>query len=186
MRTKAMIHRFIFLSSFFFLALPNMSGAATATPSSTGSCPNRAIIAGATKERCLQNCTTLGYSSAFWDNRGLDGDASAKCCCTGVKDTTRTGGKTGAVSFSNIDANPLKTLDVPLLAGDIIRAILGILGIIALIIFIYGGMLWMTALGDETKVKRGLNTMVWAGAGMIVIFGSYALVQFILSKLLGG
>ena len=64
--------------------------------------------------------------------------------------------------------------------GGIIRAILGIVGSLALVMFIYGGFIWMTAAGNAEQVAKGRNILVWATIGLIVIFTSYALVRFVL------
>ena len=63
--------------------------------------------------------------------------------------------------------------------GGIIRAILGIVGSLALAMFIYGGFTWMTAAGNAEQVAKGRNILVWATIGLIVIFTSYALVRFV-------
>lgn len=82
--------------------------------------------------------------------------------------------------------NPLgATSDIPTLIGMVLRGLFGIIGTIALAIFIYGGFVWMTAFGEEQKVKKGWDTMMWAGLGLIVIFGSYVVVGFILKAILG-
>ena len=82
--------------------------------------------------------------------------------------------------------NPLgNQVDIPLIAGDIIKKVLGIIGSVALVIFLYGGIQWMIATGDDTRVKKGLDTMIWAGLGLVIIFGSYVAVQFLLTAVLG-
>lgn len=88
--------------------------------------------------------------------------------------------------FGNFNINPLgDRTDIRKIVGDVIRAILGIIGTIALIIFFYGGIQWMTSLGEEARIKKGRETMVWAGLGLVVVFASYTIVQFIISRLLG-
>lgn len=81
--------------------------------------------------------------------------------------------------------NPLgsTSLTPQLLAGRIISAVLGIVGSIALIMFISGGFKWMTAGGNEEKIKRGKDTLVWATLGLIVIFAAYAMLKFIFEAL---
>ena len=77
--------------------------------------------------------------------------------------------------------NPLGTDITPqTFIGGIIRAILGIVGSLALVMFIYGGFTGMTETGNAEQVVNGRNTLVWAAIGLIVIFTSYALVRFIL------
>lgn len=80
--------------------------------------------------------------------------------------------------------NPLETSNMPKLVGKALRALFGIIGTIALAIFIYGGALWMLSLGDEQRVTRARETMIWAGLGLLAVFGSYVVVQFVLNTLL--
>ena len=68
--------------------------------------------------------------------------------------------------------------------GDVIRAILGIVGSLALALFIYGGFLWMTAAGNAEQVTKGKNTLIWATLGLIIIFSSYALVRFVIYEVI--
>ena len=82
--------------------------------------------------------------------------------------------------------NPLGTTNTPqALIGRAISAILGLVGSLALIMFIYGGFLWMTSAGNEKKVSQGRDILMWSTIGLIVIFSSYALVKFVLSDFLG-
>jgi len=74
---------------------------------------------------------------------------------------------------------------IPNLIGNVIKGLFSIIGTIALIIFIYGGFVWMTAFGEDQKIKKGWDTMIWAAMGIAVIFGSYLAVDFILKALLG-
>ena len=80
--------------------------------------------------------------------------------------------------------NPLGTGVTPqIFIGRIIKAILGIVGSLALVMFIYGGFNWMTAAGTAEKVEKGKQILVWATIGLIVIFTSYALVKFVFTSL---
>lgn len=80
--------------------------------------------------------------------------------------------------------NPLGADMTPsILIGTIIRAILGITGSVALLMFIWGGFTWMTAAGNAERVAKGRNILVWATIGLIVIFTSYALVRFVFTAL---
>ncbi|GEM_PF-3566805 len=75
--------------------------------------------------------------------------------------------------------NQLKVTDLPQLVGILIRGALGIIGTIALVMIIYGGVLWMTARGNSETQTKAQNTIVWAALGIVLIFASYALVGFI-------
>lgn len=76
--------------------------------------------------------------------------------------------------------NPLGQDDPRVIIGYIINAILGIVGSLALIVFIYGGLIWLTSQGNEQRVEQGKKLIVWAALGLVVIFTSYALVMFVL------
>jgi len=67
--------------------------------------------------------------------------------------------------------NPLGTGVTPqIFIGRIIKAILGIVGSLALVMFIYGGFNIMTAAGTAEKVEKGKQILLWATIGLIVIF----------------
>lgn len=92
------------------------------------------------------------------------------------------GGKTEPVSLSN----PLGEGEVApeAIIGNVINAVLGIVGSLALLMFIYGGLVWMTSSGNSEKVQKGKNILVWATLGLVVIFASYALVNFVLTDVI--
>lgn len=77
-------------------------------------------------------------------------------------------------------SNPLGVDSPQLLIGRVINAILGIVGSIALVMFIYGGLTWMISGGSAEKVKKGRDIIVWSAVGLIVIFISYGLVRFLI------
>lgn len=83
-------------------------------------------------------------------------------------------------------ANPLGTTDIPALLGRIISAGLGIIGSLALLMFIYGGFRWLLSGGDSKAIQAGKDTVVWAVIGLVVVFVAYAAVGFIINALTNG
>lgn len=81
--------------------------------------------------------------------------------------------------------NPLGTSDPQELVANIISVFLGLVGLLALVIFIYGGVLLMTSGGSEERVKKGRNAIFWAVIGLVLIFASYGIVQAIFGALQG-
>ena len=79
--------------------------------------------------------------------------------------------------------NPLRAENVPQFVGIVIRAVLGLVGALALLYFVLGGLNWLTSQGNPEKVKRGKETITWATFGIAIIFASYALVNYVLGKL---
>lgn len=87
------------------------------------------------------------------------------------------GGTTaGTVSLNN----PLPDTSPQKLIGTVIKAVLGIVGSLALVMFIYGGFMWMTSAGNAEQVQKGKNVLIWAALGLAVIFSAYALVKFVI------
>jgi len=74
--------------------------------------------------------------------------------------------------------------ELPELVGSIINAALGLLGVILVVLFIYAGFLWMTAAGNEEKVKKARGMMTNAVIGMIIIFAAYAITQFVIDAII--
>ncbi len=64
--------------------------------------------------------------------------------------------------------------------AKVISVLLSILGTIALLMFIYAGFNWMTAMGNDTKINTAKKIMVWSTAGLVVIFISYIAAGFLL------
>ena len=79
--------------------------------------------------------------------------------------------------------SPEGTTDIRAIYGTAIKAFLGILGSVALLAFIYGGVLWLTSGGAADKIKKGLNSMLYAAVGMFVIFATYGILTTIIEGL---
>ncbi len=78
----------------------------------------------------------------------------------------------------------LGTTDIRIVVARIIRAGLGILGILAVCIIVYAGYLWMTAGGNAERVDRAKRLLINGLIGLIIIFASVAIVQFVISAVL--
>ncbi|MBU1146376.1 pilin [Patescibacteria group bacterium] len=76
--------------------------------------------------------------------------------------------------------SPIGEVTGPELIGRIIKAILGLVGALALAMFVFGGFTWLTSAGSPDKIKKGKDILIWATIGLIVIFTSYTLVDFLL------
>lgn len=83
--------------------------------------------------------------------------------------------------------NPLGKLTDPReIIGNVIKAMLGVTGSLALLVFIFGGFTWVTSAGNEEKIKKGKEMILWAALGLVVIFASYAMVRFVIGAATGG
>lgn len=73
--------------------------------------------------------------------------------------------------------------DPRILIANIIRIILGFLGIIAVILTMYAGWLYMTAAGEEDKIDQAKKILIGAVIGLVIILSSFALATFVLDRL---
>ncbi len=70
------------------------------------------------------------------------------------------------------------------LVGNIIGYALGFVGVIFFLIMVYGGFLWMTARGNGDSVKRAKEMIEQAAIGIVIVFVSYLVTNFVLKSLL--
>jgi len=65
-----------------------------------------------------------------------------------------------------------------------IEVFLSVLGIVFLILMLYGGFMWFNARGDTGDVKKAVQLIQQAVIGLAIVFGSYALTYFIFEQVL--
>ncbi len=75
------------------------------------------------------------------------------------------------------------TTALPVVIGRIVNIVLGLMGLIAVVIIIIGGFMWMTSGGSEEKVKKAKSLMGYAVIGLVIVIIAYAAAAFIINKL---
>ena len=68
---------------------------------------------------------------------------------------------------------------------NIYEYLLGIVGSLALAIFMYGGVVWLTSGGNSQRVEHGKKVFEGALAGLALIFGSWLIINFVVASLTG-
>ena len=68
--------------------------------------------------------------------------------------------------------------------AEIIKVVLGFLGVVVVIIVIYAGFLWMTAGGTSEKVEKAKSWMINAVIGLAIILSAHAITDFVIERLL--
>ncbi len=63
---------------------------------------------------------------------------------------------------------------------NIARFIFSIIGTVAFVMFVYGGFTMILSFGSAEKFKKGRDILVAAVVGMIIAFGAYLIVNFVL------
>jgi hypothetical protein len=80
----------------------------------------------------------------------------------------------------------LGTQDVRTTVSNVIRAFMGLLGIVAVVIILLGGFKWMTAAGNEEKVSEAKKLIISGVIGLIIILSAYAIAQFVVGAIING
>lgn len=82
---------------------------------------------------------------------------------------------------------PLSDIKVEGVIGRVLNAVLGIVGAIALLMFVWGGFQYMIGSGsisgtgpDAKKIGQAKQTILWATLGLLAIFSSYAVLNLII------
>jgi type IV secretion system pilin len=102
----------------------------------------------------------------------LEGDA--------FKDLNRTAG--GAKYATSGELGDVVELRMHL-TKTLIQYILGLLGIIFLVLIIWGGYDWMFSGGNEERVTKAKQKIKMAVNGLIIILAAYILTSFIFNSL---
>ncbi len=66
----------------------------------------------------------------------------------------------------------------------VVNVLLGFLGILAIIIILWGGFRWLTSGGSEEKVGEAKKVITAGIIGLVIIFISYALASFVITQLM--
>ncbi|MBD3247743.1 hypothetical protein GF382_00440 [Candidatus Falkowbacteria bacterium] len=69
------------------------------------------------------------------------------------------------------------------LAVNVANWILGIVGSLALLMFIYGGVTMIFSAGNPETVKKGKKILLNSIIGLVIVFSAYTIIQFALSAL---
>jgi len=70
-----------------------------------------------------------------------------------------------------------------LIIASVIQVMLGFLGVLSVLLLIYGGFIWMTAGGDVDKVQKSKDLIKNAVIGMLIILSAFSIATFILRAL---
>jgi TRAP-type C4-dicarboxylate transport system permease small subunit len=64
----------------------------------------------------------------------------------------------------------------------IIDVIIGVLGIVAVIVIVLGGVQYTLSTGDPGRIKKAKDTILYGIIGLVVAILAYAIVNFVLSS----
>ncbi len=69
---------------------------------------------------------------------------------------------------------------IGIIVANIIQTVLGLLGVIFVILIIYSGFLWMTASGNDEKIKSAQGHLRNAVIGVAIVVGAQIITYWVL------
>jgi len=78
----------------------------------------------------------------------------------------------------------LQASDPRAVAARIINVALGFLGIIAVVIVLYGGFMWMTAAGNEERISKAKQILTAGIIGLVIIVMAWAIASYVVRTLM--
>lgn len=67
----------------------------------------------------------------------------------------------------------------------IINVIIGVIGFVAVVVIILGGVQYTTSAGDPGKVKKAKDTILYGIVGLVIALLAFAIVNFVLGAIMG-
>ena len=77
------------------------------------------------------------------------------------------------------------TTDPGTIIGNVLNFLFIIGAVLAVVFLIWGGIKWITAGGDKTKVQSARDTIIGAIIGLVVAFAAFFIINFVLKILFG-
>jgi len=76
-----------------------------------------------------------------------------------------------------------KLNDFVTLAVTISQLILGLVGSLSLIMFVYGGVMFLISAGSSDKIAQAKKIIVAAVVGLLIVFSSWLIIKFVTDSL---
>ncbi len=73
--------------------------------------------------------------------------------------------------------------DPRLIVSSMVNAFMGFVGMIAVVIVLLGGFRWMTAGGNEEKLKDAKGLLMSGVIGLIIVMSSWGLAKFVVDTI---
>ncbi len=97
-------------------------------------------------------------------------------------------GKTEVDDYSQctqFDASKIKDRDAMTTLNVVINVVIGLVGFIAVVMIIIGGISFATSQGDTAKTTKAKNTILYGIVGLVVALLAFAIVNFVLQNVFG-
>lgn len=100
---------------------------------------------------------------------------------TNTTTNTSSGTKTSTATLTN----PLSVSTPGALIGNIIKTLMGVVGVIAVLMIVWGGVMYMTSAGNDEKIGTAKKIITGAIIGLVISILAYVIIDFVI-KAIGG
>lgn len=142
------------------------------------SCVTQSGVAAENLSFCVSNaqtyCSDCGSNNSF-----IAATVEDEGTAVPAQPTQPTSADTSTCDPNTQLCNPIGESHPDVIVANVIRAMLGVLGAVSLLMFIYGGFLLVFSHGEEEKIKKGRGTLIWAIIGMAIILSSYSILSYL-------
>lgn len=114
---------------------------------------------------------TLSFSALAITPVFATGECSDICSCSTVTEAAK-----AAYGCKNTDQG--SEADFSNALQGILNGVISSLGLVAVIVIVIGGVMYMTSNGDAGKLQKAKNTILYAAIGLIICVLSFAITNF--------
>lgn len=79
-----------------------------------------------------------------------------------------------------------KCANVQALVQAVINTFFALVWVVAIVFFVYGGLLWITSAGDKNKAETAKNALTHGLIGLVIVLGTNVIVNIITQLFSGG
>lgn len=98
------------------------------------------------------------------------------------QNSLRPGASVDSYAACNVEADPTGG-DLISRLKVIINVVIGIVGFVAVVMIIIGGISYTISAGDSAKVKKAMDTIKYGIIGLIIALLAFAIVNFVLTSI---
>lgn len=95
-------------------------------------------------------------------------------------------GAAGQANQGIEEVNPGASTDLTGQIQLILNAVYVVIGIVAVVMIILGGITYATSQGDPAKVKKGKDTILYGIIGLVIALMAFAITTFVLNAMNSG
>lgn len=102
-----------------------------------------------------------------------------------ILNIVKTFGADPCTSPTNLDCidDPMGGQSLMETVTKVINVVIGLVGLISVVMIIYGGIQYTLSAGDSGKVKKAKDTILYGIIGLIIALLAFAIVNFVIGSL---